>query len=236
MRPGLLLAATLLVAACGTPDTGVLRVGIASSLAEAMPEIGARYETADLELSVAGSQVLVAQVREGAPLDVVVTADDESLSRLAGLGRLDGPPVRIAGNRLAIAVAPGNPLAIGGLDDLSTQLIVVLAAPEVPAGAYTKEMLERAGIDVEPDSLEPSVRSVLSKVELGEADAGIVYATDLGAARVTGVPIDDAVNVATSYYAAVVSGAADPRLARDFVGFLQGEDAGAVFQQLGFST
>ena len=184
---------------------------------------------------MAGSQVLVAQVRDGAPLDVVITADERTARTLEEVGLLAGPPARFAGNRLAIAVAPGNPHGISGLDDLvDPQLTVILAAPEVPAGAYTRQMLTAASVEVAPASFEPSVRAVLAKVELGEADAGIVYATDLRAAAVEGVAIDPARNVRASYYAAVVAESEVPQEADDFATYLQGAEAAAILASFGF--
>ena len=236
MRLGTILLATVMLAGCGGPSSEpTLTVGVASSMADVMRRIEAGYGGAGFQYSVAGSQVLVAQVREGAPIDVVITADRRTAQDLEDLGLLAGSPARFAGNELAIAVAPGNPHAIADLEDLADpQRTIVLAAPQVPAGAYTRRMLQAAGVEVDPASLEPSVRSVLAKVELGEADAGIVYATDLAAAAVDGVPIDASRNVLTSYYAAVVVDSPHPRRAADLVVYLQGEEAAAALAGLGF--
>jgi molybdate transport system substrate-binding protein len=230
------LAAALLAGCGGGRATEPeLTVGLASSLAEVVEAVVAEYEGARFRYSIAGSNVLVAQAREGAPLDVVITADERTAKDLDRLGLLAGPPRRFAGNRLAIAVGPGNPAGISTLADLADpDLVLILAAPQVPAGAYAEQLFTAAGIEVVPDSLEPSVRAVLAKVELGEADAGIVYATDLTAAGIDGVEIDSAHNVLTSYYAGVIAGSDQEEAAVAFLEFLLSDRAAAVFAGFGF--
>lgn len=235
-RVALVLAAlALAVGACGGDgNNDPLTIGAASSMTEAVEALAAAYIDGPVELSVAGSQVLVAQAREGAPLDVVITADAATAQSLADLGLLAGDPVRFAGNRLAIAVEAGNPLGVGGLADLADdEITLVLASPEVPAGAYTQLALERAGINLAPDSLEPSVRAVLAKVKLGEADAGIVYATDLATGGVGGVEIPEDGNLTTDYFALVLNREKADRAA-GFVAFLQTVPARTVLADLGF--
>jgi molybdate transport system substrate-binding protein len=205
-------------------------------MTEAARSLGDAYGTVDIELSVAGSQVLVAQVREGAPLDIILTADAATAAALSDLGVVQGDPRAFARNRMAIAVAEGNPLGIAGLTDLErTGITVVLAAPEVPAGRYTAEMLAAAGIAVSASSLEPSVRAVITKVQLGEADAGIVYRTDLARPGITGVPIPDEINPIAEYFAAALSTARDPAAASAFVDYLATPSAQAILVELGFS-
>ena len=205
-------------------------------MSEAAAELATAFGGDPIELSVAGSQVLVAQVREGAPLDVILTADKETAARLSRLGVLAADPIVFARNRLAIAVAPGNPHGITGLSDLADpDLIIVLAAAEVPAGRYTAQMLENAGIVVTASSLEPSVRSVLAKVQLGEADAGIVYRTDLRRGDATGVEIPDTVGPVTEYFAAALTTASDPARAAGFVAFLTTPTAQELLADRGFT-
>lgn len=203
-------------------------------MTEAVEALGEAFAEVEIDLSVAGSQVLVAQVREGAPLDVVITADAATARSLADLELLAASPVPFARNRLAIAVAAGNPLDITGLDDLADdQITLILASPEVPAGAYTRQLLERAGVKVSPDSLEPSVRAVLAKIQLGEADAGVVYQTDLRAGGVSGVVIPQEANVSTEYFVAVID-RDKVETATGFATFLQTAEAQGILAGLGF--
>jgi len=231
----LIVAVAMLATGCSGSGEPPLVVGVASSMTEAARELGDAYDGADVELSVAGSQVLVAQAREGAPLDVIITADATTAAALTELGVVTGDPVLFARGSLAIAVAEGNPLGISGLADLTNeQLVIVLAAPEVPAGRYTVALLDAAGVSISASSLEPSVRSVLAKIQLGEADAGIVYHTDLALGGVGGIDIPDDINPVTEYYAIALSTSADTEAASTFVAFLQSPQAATILDRLGF--
>ncbi|WP_418960163.1 molybdate ABC transporter substrate-binding protein [Streptomyces tritici] len=246
------LAAALLVplAACGadgTKDAGGakasgsavrLTVLAAASLTDVFTKAGAAYEKAHpgtrITFSFAGSQELVAQVAQGSPADVLVTADTESMGKVKGD---TGTPAVIAKNRLVIATAEGNPHRIGALKDLAdTGLKVVLAAPEVPAGKYSRKILDAQKITVKPVSEEPNVRAVLSKVELGEADAGLVYRTDAASAagKVDAVEIPDAQNAVASYPAATLKGSKNTEAAAAFVAWLSSPEGRKVLQDAGF--
>jgi molybdate transport system substrate-binding protein len=203
--------------------TGPLTVLAAASLTEAFSDTRMTLEAKDPGLAItdsfAGSQQLVSQIQNGAPADVVATADQASMSTLSTAGLVD-PPTVLARNRLEIAVAPGNRRRVKGLADLARpDLVVVLADPSVPAGKFAKQALQKANVTVTPKSLELDVKSVLRKVAIGEADAGIVYVTDVTAAgsRVTGVPIPDDQNVIATYPIAVVKATRHPVAARAFV-------------------
>lgn len=182
MRP-LLAVLLLLVAGCGNDDRDEVVVFAASSLTRTLTSIAEEYEQAhpstDVVLSFAGSQSLVAQVEQGAPADVIATADERTMARLRT--RLIGPPAVFARNRLAVLATSSS--GVTRLTDLGRRdLRVVLGAPSVPVGAASRSALAEAGIVVRPVSLEPDVASVVAKVRAGEADAAIVYATDVAAA------------------------------------------------------
>ena len=182
----------------------------------------------------AGSQDLVAQLQQGAPADVLATADTKTMDLVADL---TGAPETFAGNKLAIAVAPGNPEGIESLDDLAREdLKVVLAAPEVPAGKYAQQVLDKAGVTVKPVSLEESVKGVVTKVSLGEADAGIVYVTDISAAggEIDGVEISNDMNVIAMYPIAVVTASEYADTAKAFVDFVLSSEGLQVLQDYGF--
>ena len=150
----------------------------------------------------------------------------------------DGVPALFAGNRLAIAVAAGNPKQVTALADLARPgLVVVLAAPTVPAGKYAVDSLAKAGVKITPASQELDVRSVLNKVALGEADAGIVYVTDVlsAGARVGSVAIPVQQQIVARYPVSVVTAAKNPQLARAFVDYLVSEDGQRLLAGFGFS-
>ena len=232
MRLFTLVSLTAL-AACGGPSGDDVVVFAAASLTDAFGEIAEAYEaqTGDaVVMSFAGSSDLAAQIGEGAPADVFASAD------LANMAEIDteGSARTFATNRAEIAVEPDNPRDIGTLADLADpDLIVVVCAEQVPCGGYTSAVLDRAGVTLTPVSFESNVRAVLSKVVLGEADAGIVYTTDIVAAdgSVDGVPIGDAFNVDATYPIVSLGDEGD-----DFVEFVLGERAQAILRSHGFGA
>ncbi|MEV0121457.1 molybdate ABC transporter substrate-binding protein [Streptomyces sp. NPDC050703] len=242
------VAAALLVplAACGDDGGGSgkeggdvqLTVLAASSLTDVFATAEKAYEKehpgTDITVSAAGSQELAAQVEQGSPADVLVTADTTTMD---GLAAETGDPRVIARNRLVIATREGNPDEVGTLKDLADpELRVVLADDTVPVGRYAKQVLDRQKIAVRPVSKEANVRSVLSKVELGEADAGIVYRTDAATApgKVDAVEIPDAQNAVASYPAATLKGSRNADAAAAFVKWLGGPEAQKILRDGGF--
>ncbi|MET9958089.1 molybdate ABC transporter substrate-binding protein [Streptomyces sp. NPDC006326] len=225
-------------ASASTAPEAKLTVLAAASLTDVFKTAGAAYEKSHpgtkITFSFAGSQELVAQVKQGAPADALVTADTKSMDSVKDQ---TGTPAVIAKNRLVIATTEGNPKKVDELKDLADpDLKVVLAAPEVPAGKYSKKILDDQKITVKPVSQEPNVRAVLSKVELGEADAGLVYKTDADSApdKVDAVDIPDAQNAVASYPAASLKESKNAEAAAAFVAWLSGPEAQKILADAGF--
>ncbi len=241
------------LAACGTDkkDSGsntagpkkdgqktTLTVLAAASLTDVFKTAGAAYEKAHpgttVKFSFAGSQELAAQVKQGAPADALVTADTKTMD---GLKSDVNDSSIIAKNRLVIAVGKGNPKNVKELKDLAkSDLKVVLAAPEVPVGRYSQQVLDAQKVEVKPVSQEPNVRAVLSKVELGEADAGLVYKTDVTAAgdKAEGIEIPDAQNAIADYPAATIKASKNADAAAEFVKWLSSPEARKILADAGF--
>ncbi len=210
----------------------------ASSLTDVFEQVEADFEAGhpaiDVVVSYDGSSRLAGQIEQGAPADVFASADLVSMERVRDA--VDAEPQVFAHNRLVLAVAPGNPRRVAGLADLGRDdLVVVLAAPEVPAGVYAAEVLDRAGVAAEPASLEQNVRAVAAKIVLGEADVGVVYRTDVtaNAGRLEAVSIPDAANVVAAYPIVVVD-AGDA--ADEFVEFVVGAPGRQILADHGFEV
>ena len=209
--------------------SGSITVFAASSLTAAYSAIGKDFEKAHpgstIKFSFGGSSTLVAQIQQGAIGDIFASADQPNMLKAVDAGLLAGSPLIFAHNRLEIVVAAGNPKRIAGLSDLGhSGLIVVLCAPAVPCGRYAAQALQKAGVTVKPASQETDVRAVVSKVALGEADAGIVYVTDVKAAGagVQGVEIPLSLNVVADYPVAILKDSQNVPLAKAFVSYLLG--------------
>jgi molybdate transport system substrate-binding protein len=250
-RAAMLLTLLLLAACAGQTDEGGgeteddqrgLIVLAAASLTEVFQSLeepfAVLHPNISPKFSFESSSTLVAQVQEGVPADVIATADEETMGELESAGLLEEPPQIFALNELAIIVEAGNPRNVQDLADLADpSLKVVLAAEEVPAGAYARQSLDAAGVEVQPVSLEEDVKAVVSKVSLGEADAGIVYVTDVKAAgsAVSSVPITQEHNVVARYPIAVLKDAPNGNHAEDFVDLVLSEDGREALTEAGFS-
>ncbi len=259
VRPRAYLAAVVLAAVAimataraGSPSTAhdshafgtshEVFVFAAASLTDAFKALGTAFEAANpdttVRFSFAGSHQLATQILQGAPADVFASADPRQMQAVPAARAVGGEPRLFAANGLAIVVERGNPLGVRGLADLArVDLTLVLAAEEVPAGRYTRLALERAGVEVAAASFENDVRSVLFKVRLGEADAGIVYTSDVLAAggAVDAVPIPPRHNVIVRYPIAVPAGAPNPVGGQAFVAFARSAEGQAVLARYGFS-
>ena len=241
----------VLAAACGGRSggsagaarvRGTITVLAAASLQEPFTTLGRRFEDQHagtmVRFSFDASSTLARQVEAGAPADVLATADEPSMAPVAEAGLVSTPAV-FARNRLAILVARGNPEGVMGLADLDRPgLDVVLCAPEVPCGRLAGEVLDRAGVAVRPRSLDPNATAVMTKVTLGEADAGIVYATDVRAAggKADGIEIPPAQNVVARCPVATVRAAPNPGAAARFVELVRSEEGRRVLAGAGFET
>jgi molybdate transport system substrate-binding protein len=243
-RPvAVLLPLVLLTAGCGGDGGGgggqtEIKVFAAASLTAAFDKLGEDYAAANsgtrVTFNFAGSQALATQIQQGAPADVFASADVTNMDKVKDLLSL---PQVFASNRLQIIVAAGNPKGVKGLADLARDdLKVVLAAPEVPAGKYAEQALDKAGVTVRPVSLEDNVKSAVGKVRLGEADAAIVYVTDVAAGgdKVEGVDIPADQNVPATYPIATVKTSTHQRQAQAFVDLVRSAQGQGVLQSFGF--
>jgi len=228
----------LAASAAGGATVSVLA---AASLTEAFRTIGKDFEAAHpgskVEFNFAGSSTLARQIIEGAPADVFASADDENMKKVVDAGDVAGAPKPFVHNRLAIIVARGNPKRIEGLADLARPgLTISLAAPGVPVGRYAAEAFAKAKTPVPDASREADVNAVVMRVSMGEADAGIVYTTDVTAGRDTieAVPIPEVQNVVASYPIAQLTGAPNASGARDFVAYVLSPAGQRVLASFGF--
>ncbi len=245
-RAALVFAATLLLTACdatssdpAASDHATVDVYAASSLTDVFSQLAKGYESAhpgiEIRLAFAGSSDLAAQIVEGAPADVFAAANER---QLASTGEhVEGEVQVFASNTLVIAVPLGNP---GGVTDFaslaSADLDVVVCAPEVPCGAATVELQASHGVILSPVSELSNVTDVLGSVASGEADAGLVYVTDLERANgVEGIAIAGADASATSYPIAVMT-TGDARVAaKGFVDYVLGQRGQAMLADAGFA-
>lgn len=224
-----------------TRITGEVTVLAAASLSTVFEELGDQFEQeypgTEVIFSFAASSELAAQVVAGAPADVLATANIPTMDQVVAVDLTTTTPEVFAGNVLQIAVPRGNPGGVTSLVDLSAEdLVVALCAPEVPCGAAAIELLAVADVTVEPDTFEPDVRSALTKVELGEVDAALVYRTDVLAAgaSVEGIEVSVADQVVNEYPIAPLATAPNPAAATAFVDLVLSPAGRAAFEKAGF--
>jgi molybdate transport system substrate-binding protein len=228
--------------AVGEPELeGTVTVLAATSLKAAFEDLEAAFEEGhpgiDVQVTTDGSANLATAIIEGAPADVFAPADESNLRKVVdeGLAPEDGRTVFVT-NRLQMVVGEGNPLGIEGLEDLSDPDVALsLCQEEVPCGEYAQQAFEAAGLPVPPAGQEDKVSGVLTKVMLGEADAGLVYVTDvLAADGVEGVDLAPDEQVQATYPASVLTEAPNPEAAAAFVAFLTDRQAEDILQGHGF--
>jgi molybdate transport system substrate-binding protein len=234
------VASTVCVAGCGAPATPTtVVVFAAASLDGAFTRLGRAFEAAHPGVSVRfsfdGSTTLVDQLSGGATADVLATADRPTMERAVGAGLVSGSPAPFASNVLTLIVPRGNPARVTGLDASLEGTKLVTCAVQVPCGAATRELARQVGVALHPVSEETKVTDVRTKVESGQADAGIVYATD---ARAAGGSVDEipvaAAGVRNLYLAAVPASAGEPGLGREFIQLVLSDAGQQVLGSAGF--
>ena len=253
-----LLAAALgasltLAAGCGSTDDGpsgssgaggtTLFVFAAASLTETFTSLGKTFEGAHpgvrVRFNFGGSSALAQQITQGAPADVFAAASPATMKTVTDAKDASGTPSTFVRNRLEIAVPPSNPGKVKTLRDLADpKLKVVECAPEVPCGAAAVKALAAANLKVKPVSQEQDVKAALTKVQLNEADAALVYRTDVKSAggRVTGIDFPEAAKAINDYPIATLAKAPQPRLAGQFVQLVLSAQGEAVLTQAGFES
>lgn len=250
-------AALLLVALAGCGDVddgpsgtsgggkggGTLTVFAAASLTETFTALGREFERAHqgakVRFNFGGSSTLAQQITQGAPADVFASANPATMKTVTDAGDAAGTPRVFTRNRLVIAVPADNPGKVGAVGDLARPgLKVVLCAVQVPCGAAAKTALGAAGVEVRPVSREKDVKAVLTKVGLGEADAGLVYRTDAKAAggRVRAIEFPEAAKAVNDYPIVEVAKAPNAALAKEFIALVLGERGRAALAGAGFEA
>jgi molybdate transport system substrate-binding protein len=234
--------------AAGAELTGTLTVFAAASLTDVFTELGQRLEDEhpglDVQFNFAGSSALAAQIEQGAPADVFASADEAQMERVTD-ARLASDAELFASNRLMLAFPLDNPgdireaqtAGIPSLGDLlDHDVVLAVCAPEVPCGAAAAEVLEKVGLADAADTFEDDVRGVLTKVELGEVDAGLVYRTDVLAAgnQVFAAAFREAEAARNRYPVAVLDDAPNPEAAQAFVDLLLSDEGRQALTDAGF--
>jgi molybdate transport system substrate-binding protein len=220
----------------------MLTVFAASSLTKTFTEIGQSFEKAHrgvkVEFSFGGSSDLVSQIQEGAPADVFASADQANMDKLTAQDLQADDPKPFASNTLEIATPPDDPAGISTFADLAKPGVkVVVCAPEVPCGAATLKAEAATGVALQPVSEEQSVTDVLGKVASGEADAGLVYVTDVAAAGsdVHGVPFPESADIVNTYPIAALKDSDHAELASEFVELVLSDAGQSVLEEAGFA-
>ncbi len=239
--PGARNASTAAGPSGSAPAAQTLTVFAAASLKGPFATLGEQLEAnhpgTTVRFSFAGSSDLVTQLQQGAPADVFASADTNTMDKAMGDDLVRGTPATFASNTLEIAVPPDNPAGVTSFADLTRSGVkVVVCAPEVPCGAATRKVETASGVDLQPVSEESSVTDVLNKVQTGEADAGLVYATDVQGAgdKVEGVAFPESSEAVNEYPIAVLAASEHPDLAQEFTALVTGAAGQRVLADAAF--
>jgi molybdate transport system substrate-binding protein len=223
--------------------SGTVTVFAAASLKAAFTRIASQFEAENqgtkVTLNFAGSSDLVTQITQGAPADVFASADAKNMAKLSDAGLIDGTASNFANNVLEIAVPPANPASISSFADLAKPGVkVVVCAPQVPCGSATETVEKATGTTLKPVSEESSVTDVLGKVTSGEADAGLVYVTDVRNAgdKVKGITFSESDQAVNTYPIATVGSSKNRELAKAFIAMVTGSEGKKVLSDAGFGT
>ncbi|MDT7639665.1 MAG: molybdate transport system substrate-binding protein [Pseudonocardiales bacterium] len=251
------LLASALVAGCGgggasqsggpsgsaAPGAATLTVSAAASLTDVFNQLGKTFESQNpgstVRFNYGGSSDLAQQIVNGAPADVFAAANTSTMATVSKAGLVSGDPSVFVTNVLQIAVAPGDPKGIHTFADLTKpDLKVVVCAPQVPCGSAATQVEKATGVTLKPVSQEVDVRSALSKVSTGDADAALVYVTDVKSSKgkVEGVDFPEAAKALNQYPIAVLKNAPNADLAAKFVALVRGADGQQVLKNAGFGT
>jgi len=230
-------------ASSGSGSGQTLTVFAAASLKGTFTALGQQFETAHpgtkVSFSFAGSSDLVTQLQGGAPADVFASADTANMTKATDDDLVAGSPVNFATNTLEIAVPPDNPAKITSFADLTKPGVkIVVCAAQVPCGAAAQKIEKATNTVIKPVSEENAVTDVLGKVESGEADAGLVYVTDVqGAAdQVKGIPFEESKQAVNTYPVAALAGSKNADLAGQFLQLVTGSEGQQVLHAAGFGT
>jgi molybdate transport system substrate-binding protein len=257
----LFAAAALSLVGCGSSDTGAstettttsgssapaitgdVTVFAAASLTESFTQIGKDFEKVHPGVKVtfnfAGSSALATQINQGAPADVFASAAPKNMKDVTDTGAITDSPTTFVTNTLEIAVPAGNPAKITGLADFAKpDLKIALCAEQVPCGAAAKTVFQAAGITAAPDTLEQDVKAVLTKVQLGEVDAALVYRTDVKAAgdKVEGIEFPESDKAVNEYPIAACAKAPNADGAKAFVDYVLSDKGKDVLTKAGFGA
>ena len=225
-----------------SPSGGTITVFAAASLTGTFTQLGKQFETAHpgdhVKFSFGPSSGLAEQITSGAPADVFASAAPANMDQVVSAGDASNPQ-NFALNTMEVATPPNNPGKVTSVNDLAKKSVkVALCQPQVPCGVVAAEVFKNAGVTVKPVTLQPDVKSVLTQVELGNVDAGMVYVTDVLAAgtKVKGVVVPANQNASTLYPIATISSSTHQAEAQAFVAYVLSPAGEMVLKAAGFQA